>query len=112
MTSTQIKALQTSIGTTPDGFWGPKSIAACQKHLRALMPKDNPWSASDDASMRAFYGAPGDESNLVNLDVAFLNMKYEGKKIKTLRCHKKVADSLLRVLKNISLGPAAWVLGE
>ncbi len=41
MTRAQIQAMQDRIGTTPDGFWGPKSIAACQKHLRALMPKDS-----------------------------------------------------------------------
>ena len=30
----EIKKIQKKIGTEPDGFWGPKSIAACQKYLK------------------------------------------------------------------------------
>ena len=97
MNVTEIKAIQSKIGTTPDGFWGPKSIAACQKHLRALMPSPNPWPKSDQASLTKFYGAAGDESQLVNLP-APVPMFYEGKRIKTIRCHAKVAQSLARAL--------------
>lgn len=97
MNSNEIKLIQQTIGVTPDGFWGPKSIAACQKHLRALMPSPNPWPASDEKSLAAFYGAAGDESKLVNLP-APVAMFYEGKRIKTIRCHVKVADSLARAL--------------
>jgi len=97
VTSTEIKAIQSKIGTTPDGFWGPKSIAACQRHLRSLMPSPNPWPKSDQASLTKFYGASGDESQLVNLP-APVPMFYEGKRIKTIRCHAKVAASLARAL--------------
>ena len=97
MNSTEIKAIQSKIGTTPDGFWGPKSIAACQKYLRALMPSPNPWPKSDQASLTKFYGAAGDESQLVNLP-APVPMYYEGKRIKTIRCHRLVAASLARAL--------------
>ena len=97
MNSTEIKAIQSKIGTIPDGFWGPKSIAACQRHLRSLMPSPNPWPKSDQASLTKFYGAAGDESQLVNLP-APVPMYYEGKRIKTIRCHAKVAASLARAL--------------
>lgn len=97
MTSTEIKAIQSKIGTTPDGFWGTKSIAACQRHLRSLMPSPNPWPKSDQASLTKFYGAAGDESQLVNLP-APVPMYYEGKRIKTIRCHRLVAASLARAL--------------
>lgn len=100
MTATQIKAIQKRVGALPDGFWGPKSIAACQKHLRGLMPKDNPWPKSDAASLRAFYGAPGDKSNLVTITFPY-PMLYDGRSVKTTRCHKKVAPSLLRILTAI-----------
>jgi len=100
MTADQIKSIQSKIGVTPDSFWGPKSIAACQKYLRSLMPSPNPWPKSDTASMCRFYGNPGDESNLVTVDFPFTTF-YEGKKISKFRCHKKVADSLVRILKNI-----------
>lgn len=83
-----------------DGFWGPKSIAACQRHLRALMPRVIPWPKPDQASLRHFYGAPGDESNLVPIAFPF-PLYYGGKLVRTTRCHKKVADSLLRILRDI-----------
>jgi len=97
MNSTEIKAIQSKIGVVPDSFWGPKSITACQRHLRALMPSPNPWPKSDEASLTKFYGAAGDESQLVNLP-APVPMLYEGKRIKTIRCHAKVAASLARAL--------------
>lgn len=97
MNQQQIIAMQKAIGTTPDGHWGPKSIAACQEHLRGFMPEDNPWPKTDQASLTAFYGRAGDEDQLVNLTVP-KGICYEGKKVKTVRCHKKVAPSLLRIL--------------
>lgn len=110
MNLNDIKRLQRRIGTVDDGFWGPKSIAACQAHLRGLMPKKNPWPKSDQASLTRFYGAPGDESKLVNLPVADLPIRYDGKLVKSILCHRKVADSLRRVLEDIAAGPARAVL--
>lgn len=106
MNQSQIKALQTKVGVESDGAWLHKSMAAAQKHLRKLMPTPNPWPKSDQASLQAFYGSPGDESQLVNLDVSDLNIggkaiKYDGKVVKTIRCHKKVAASLKRVLAKL-----------
>jgi hypothetical protein len=103
MNKQQIIDLQKKIGVEPDGFWGPKSIAASQKHLRRLMPEPNPWPKSDQKSLQAFYGSPGDESKLTNLDVSGLGVKYDGKAVKTIRCHKAVAASLRRVLEKLSV---------
>jgi hypothetical protein len=100
-----IMALQRRIGTTPDGFWGPKSVAACQKHLRALMPKPNPWPKPDAASLTEFYGEPGDENQLGVLKVEGLGVAYDNKPVTAIRCHKKVATSLKRVLTEIANGP-------
>jgi hypothetical protein len=105
MNEAAIKALQRHVGATPDGFWGPKSTMACQGHLRRLMPFPNPWPSTDQASLTAFYGKAGDESQLVNLDVRNLGIEYEGKPVKTIRCHRKVAASLKRILTSISAGP-------
>jgi len=96
-----IKRIQEKIGTEPDGFWGPKSIAACQKYLRGLMPSPNPWPKSDQKSLSAFFGDPGDESKLTVLEVAGIGLKYEGKAVHSIRCHVKVAESLKRVLQSI-----------
>jgi hypothetical protein len=112
MTVAEIKALQIRIGATPDGFWGPKSIASCQAHLRVRMPTAIPWPAQDEASLLAFYGHPGDETQLVALDVSGLGVCYEGSPVNIVRCHRKVAPSLLRILTTISASPYAYVLAH
>lgn len=103
MTRLEIIRMQDKIGTIPDGFWGPKSIAACQKHLRSLMPSPNPWPATSQAALTAFYGSAGDESRLINLNVSGLGLRYDGNPVRTIRCHAKVADSLRRVLTSLSV---------
>ncbi len=100
MKTIEILALQRRIGVAADGFWGPKSIAAVQEHLRGLMPVRSPWPKPDDASLRRFYGAPGTESNLVSIVLPF-PMYYEGRLTKSTRVHRKCAESLLRVLREI-----------
>jgi hypothetical protein len=110
MTRAQIIVMQDRIGATPDGFWGPKSIAAVQSHLRALMPKDANWPSQSQAALSGFYGAAGDESKLLNLDVAGLGVCYDGKPVRTIRCHERVADSLLRVIVDLACGPHAAIM--
>lgn len=103
MTSKQIQSLQTAIGVAADGFWGPKSIAACQKHLRKLMPLTNPWPKSDQKALTAFYGAAGDESRHTQISVETLGLLYEGAAVARITCHELVAASLLRVMRRVSL---------
>jgi len=112
MTTEKIKEIQTRIGTTVDGQWGPKSTEACKAHLRKLMPNPSPWPSPDDLSMARFYGKAGDESNLVNLSIVGLGLLYEGKPVKTIRVHRKCSESLHRVLTAIAASPHAWVLME
>jgi hypothetical protein len=100
MTRQQIIEMQRRIGATPDGFWGPLSIAACKAHLRRMMPHPNPWPSSDQSSLRAFYGQPGDERNLVMMEFPY-RMLYAGQAVSRTRVHARCADSLFRVLSNI-----------
>lgn len=102
MDKEQIKDIQRRIGTTPDGYFGPKSRAALQQYLRNLGPADNPWPKSDQQSLTEFFGKAGDEDKLINLDVSSLGLKYEGAPVRTLRCHTKVGASLRRVLAALS----------
>lgn len=102
MTKIEIIKMQERIGTAADGFWGPKSIAACQKHLRSLMPAESPWPSTSQSALTAFYGPAGDESRLVSLDVVGLGVRYEGKPVRVIRCHQRVSISLGRVLYDIS----------
>lgn len=98
MNKEQIKHTQRVVGTDDDGIWGPKSRAAAQAYLRSLMPKVSPWPKQDEASLLAFYGRAGDTSRLVGMD-APVPMFFEGVRVKTVRCHEKVAESLSRALK-------------
>lgn len=111
MNTEQIADMQRRIGVEPDGFWGPISIAACQRHLRDLMPSPNPWPRQSRESLESFYGPPG-EGGLVNLDVVGLGVKYIGAPVKTIRCHRKVAESLRRALEAISKTPDAEILAK
>lgn len=112
MTTNEIIAIQRKIGTTPDGIWGRKSIKACEDYLLGLMPKPIQWPRPGDAAMKAFYGEPGDINNLINLPVSDLGVAYFGQKVKTIRCHRRVADSLRLALEEIHAGPAKHILGE
>ena len=106
MNPTEIQAMQQRIKDRydpllkVDGFWGPKSQASCRAYLRSLMPKPNPWPNNDQRSLRRFYGEPGDESNLVMIDLPY-PMFYDGKRVTRTRVHKKCAASLLRILTTI-----------
>ena len=100
MITSEIIRTQLRVGAAGDSFWGPKSIAACQAHLRKLMPLCSPWPKSDQASLQSFYGSPGDESNLVRITFPY-RMYYEGRVVETTLCHARVADSLVRVLTDI-----------
>lgn len=100
MNIAEIQRMQIRIGVTTDGFWGPKSQAACRSYLRLLMPEVNPWPMGDQTSLRAFYGDPGDESQLVRIEFPY-PMLYGGKKVTSTRVHHKCANSLLRVLTAI-----------
>ncbi len=111
MTHSAIIKLQEHIGTKADGFWGPQSVAACQRHLRALMPKPNPWPKPDQASLRKFYGEPG-ESELTNLPVSMLPIYYAGNPVKTIRCHNLVAEALGSALAAIADSPHAKILRD
>ena len=105
MNRAQIIELQRRIGTTPDGFWGPKSIAACQRHLRALMPAPNPWPGTSQAALQRFYGSPGDSSQQTMIDVSGLGVRFSGQAVNRINCHRKVADSLLAIIRELATFP-------
>lgn len=105
MTRAQIIAIQRKVGTIPDGFWGGKSIAACQKYLRAIMPLPNPAPATDQASLTRAYGRPGDTTKHQVIDVKGLGVKYDGKSVSRITVNTAAADSLLAALKELSTFP-------
>ena len=92
---------------TPDGFFGPKSIAATQKYLRGLMEKAGHRPRPTTRDLTLYFGEAGDESNLVNLPVA--GVKYAGRPVKTIRVNKRCAESLSSVLLELE-DAAPWLL--
>ncbi|MCB9019207.1 MAG: M15 family metallopeptidase [Chitinophagales bacterium] len=119
MTTERIKAIQREIGVEPDGFWGPISRTAARTFLRKMCP-NNPWPESNTTALRKFYGDFGEaesrerekflKNNLTTIDVRGLEVEYDGRPVNSITCHKYVADSLFRVLTEISKSPSSWVL--
>lgn len=108
MSPADIKLIQREIGTTTDGIWGPKSKAAAKAFLRSLWPVPNPWPSQ--AQRYKFFGGPGE--NLTQINVGGLGVKYEGKPVRLITCHQKVADDLLAIIKETASSPWAWVLAD
>lgn len=106
MTTQEIESIQKKLASAGfyrgdiDGDWGRLSIEACQKYLTSLMPSPYPWPNSNRSSLEAFYGNPGDESNLVEFTFPYPTF-YDGRRVTKGRCHFKVKDSLHRVLSQI-----------
>jgi hypothetical protein len=100
MNKKEIQEIQTKIGVTPDGFWGPKSIAACQKYLRKLMGTNAP--KSDQKSLSAAYGEPGSGTHHVTIDVSGYGVQYDGAPVKSITCNSGVADSLHAIIKELA----------
>jgi hypothetical protein len=101
MNQTQIKIMQETVGTEPDGFWGPKSVAACQRYLRAAMPNPNPWPKQDQKSLTAFYG-PAGNVRMATIGVPYKMYLYNGPaNVVKISVHEKLAASLERILKEL-----------
>lgn len=112
MIAAEIKRLQTRLGVEPDAVWGSKSKTAADRRLRSLMPAPNPWPATDQTSLTAFYGRPGDESRLARIDVRGLGVEYGGEPVSVIRANAECAESLRRILVKLSSGPYAYLLKE
>jgi hypothetical protein len=100
VTRDKIKDIQVKIGTEPDGFWGPKSIAASQLHLKKLMPSPHPFPTQK--GVPGFYGPHGENGGYtppMDKFVLPFTVYYEGKAVTGLRAHEKCADSLHKVFQ-------------
>jgi hypothetical protein len=105
MTSNEIIALQKRVGTKPDGFWGPKSVAATQLHLRRLMPSPNPWPGTSQVALTRFYGTPGDTTKFEFLDVTGLNIFYAHKPVTRMLVNSMCVATLYDILVELTKTP-------
>ena len=103
MKSSEIKRMQQKVGAAPDGFWGPKSIAACQEHLKRMMPDPHPFPHEED--VEAFYGPHGEEGKFsppTKEIILPFPIYYGSTQVTKLRPHRLCADSLLRVFERLA----------
>ncbi len=101
---------------TIDGYWGPQTDFACDSLIHvetdgskppvwrddpAPPPNPNRWPPENDADLKAFYGQPG--TNQVSVGVPYVHkLAWDlNQRVTRIRCHAKVADSLLRVLGRV-----------
>lgn len=124
--ATTIKNIQKAVGTVTDGVLGSKTLTAIIKKLDGkeivknkvdpLIQKyiDKPIKYTEMEykyplvkqsvlrSGKSIYGKAGCENMLVSVPVPEnYPLKYDGKRVKTIRVHKYVADRLAAALKDI-----------
>lgn len=97
-----IKKIQQKVGVAADGIIGPKTLAAISAALGIPAAQDSPrWPTQ--AQVRAgssIFGKPGNESALVNIVPAY-PLYYEGKRVKTIRVHEKIAAHVQDILREV-----------
>jgi len=105
MKTDAIKAIQTKLGVTADGVFGPVSRAACKAHLIALMPSPHPFPKPDQVT--AFYGPHGNPNGSYSPPTKKIVLPfpvyYDGKPVLALHPHEKCADALLRVFERLAI---------
>lgn len=99
MTET-IKAIQKKVGATADGIVGPKTIAAIAKALGIKEPAPAWPTQAEVRSGKSIFGKAGDESNLVSIKPPY-QLYFDGKKVKTIRVHKKIAAAANAALEEV-----------
>lgn len=124
--ATTIKNVQKAVGTTADGIIGKNTLNGIinklagktvtikeadpllKKYIEKPISftkvnyKAQPVKQSVIRTGKSIYGKAGDESVLVNVPVPEnYPLKYDGKRVKTIRVHKLVADRLEAALKDI-----------
>ncbi|MEM9391336.1 MAG: M15 family peptidase [Bacteroidota bacterium] len=114
----QLYAEENGINCKPiDGYLGPITQEAIE-HLRAKVsgttvrgfrPEDiidvnpNNWPKQYSEQFYEFFGEMGDETNLKSVTMPYRHrLSWDtAKTVSRIRCHKKVADSLEKVLSNV-----------
>lgn len=115
----QLTATAQNINARPiDGFWGPQTQYAYETlmHLEnygelPILWRDwappsqvvNQWPQENEAALTNFYGQPCNELSLVLINLPYtLRLAWDlTTNVNRIRCHQKVADSLMRVLQAV-----------
>lgn len=99
-----IRRVQAHLGLRTDGWPGDKTWEAIQKGLGIeVKPKTSGFPNEDYAAMVAYYGQPGDESNLVRFRMPYpmrLYTRQAPANLRSHRCHRLVRSSLEAILED------------
>lgn len=99
MTRAQIESMQARIGAAPDGWFGPKSMAALKRHLNAISPHLSPAPKASTAACTAFFGEPG-KVPIVRIKPPYRMFLYDGAEtIDGIAVHPKCAESLQSIFE-------------
>lgn len=100
------RAIQRHLGLQDDAWPGDATVTSIATALGVNVPSREPskFPNEDYASMVAYYGRPGDESNLVRCRFPYpmrLYTRSAPANVTSHRCHRKVRDSLEAVLTDL-----------
>lgn len=105
MNRKEIMSMQERIGVEADGFWGPVSIAACQKHLISLCPH-NDWPKQ--RNVEKHFGPHGEPDGSYSPPTKKIILPFPlhlygdpKRPVKSLYPHEKIADALLNVFARL-----------
>lgn len=94
------KAIQAKVGVTQDGIIGPQTLAAIADALDIHMPEQTWPTQAAVRTGKSVFGRVGDEGNLVSVAPPY-TLYYDGVPVKSIRVHRLLEASLLRVLERV-----------
>lgn len=102
MDTDTVKAIQRKVGVDDDGIIGKKTLAAICAALgiKPVQPKLVIPTQAEVRSGKSIFGHVGCEERLVNI-VPPYPLYYYGTKVKTIRVHELIADSVLGALRDV-----------
>lgn len=95
------KLIQQHLGLEADGIPGPRTALALMEKLDIRQPEHSWPSQEEVRSGKSVFGRAGDESSLTSIRLPYImRLAWErNTTVSTMRCHKLVAEPLLRIFQ-------------
>ena len=95
------KLIQQHLGLDADGIPGPRTAQALMEKLDIRQPEHSWPSQEEVRSGKSVFGRAGDESNMTSIRLPYImRLAWErNTTVSTMRCHKLVAEPLLRIFR-------------
>ena len=95
------KLIQQHLGLDADGIPGPRTAQALMEKPGIRQP-EHAWPSQEEVrSGKSVFGRAGDESNMTSIRLPYImRLAWErNTTVSTMRCHKLVAEPLLRIFR-------------